>query len=219
MTSVRAPGRSVSGTTRREPTSPTPIGRRGSPKGCASAGFGLRSTASSRKERFGRAFVRKAMRHIPTFISKTSKVRSTRSRCILFSVGRRSSPAGPGRGERGFTLLELLVALAILGSTFTVLLSAHTSAARVEAEARRVLTATALTRDVLSRTEVEGLPVFEKDSGDFGEDFPGYRWEREVSDVPLLPLQDLKQVTIRILWAEGQRTRSSELVFLHLNRT
>ncbi len=105
-----------------------------------------------------------------------------------------------------------------MGSTFAVLLSAHTSAARLESDARRLFTATALARQLLSQTEVEGLPVFEGDAGDFGETFPEYRWQREVSASPFLPFPDLKQVTIRVLWAEGQRTRSTEVVFYYLER-
>ncbi len=132
---------------------------------------------------------------------------------------RRSSRAGSARSDRGFTLLELLVALAILGSTFAVLLSAHTAAARRASEARHTFTATALAREIMSRTEVEGLPAFGKDNGDFGEGYPGYRWEREVSDGPIPYFPDLKQISIRVLWGEGEATRSTDLVFLYLVRT
>ena len=98
-------------------------------------------------------------------------------------------------------------------------MAAHTSASRLASEATHVFTATALAREVLTRTEVEGLPVFDKDSGDFGESFPAYRWEREVSEVPSLPLDDLRQVRLRVLWPEGRATRSTEIVFYFLKKT
>ena len=111
------------------------------------------------------------------------------------------------------------MALAILGTTFTVLLSAHTAASRQEARARRLFEATALAREVLTRTEVEGkLPVFEKDEGTFGDAYPDYRWERQVSPVVGLPFVDLKEVVVRVLWAEGQQTRSTEVVFYFLEK-
>lgn len=86
-------------------------------------------------------------------------------------------------------------------------------------EADHLFTATALAREVLTRTEVEGLPVFDKDSGDFGETTPDYRWEREVSEVASLPLEDLREVRIRVLWAEGGGTRSTQVVFYYVKKT
>jgi hypothetical protein len=111
-----------------------------------------------------------------------------------------------------------VVALAVLGTAFTVLLAAHTSATRLSAHARRLFEATALAREVLTRTEVEGLPAFGKDSGDFGPDLASYRWEREVGDVTSLPFLDLKEVVVRVLWSEGQQTRSTEVVFYYLKK-
>jgi hypothetical protein len=111
------------------------------------------------------------------------------------------------------------VALAILGATFTVLLAAHTAASRQEARARRLFEATALAREVLTRTEVEGkLPPFGKDDGVFGDAYPGYRWERQVSPVEGLPFTDLKEVVVRVLWPEGEQTRSTEVVFYFLEK-
>lgn len=106
----------------------------------------------------------------------------------------------------------------MLGTAFTVLLSAHTAATRLSAHARRLFEATSLAREVLTRTEVEGLPTFGKDSGDFGPDLAPYRWEREVSDVTTLPFVDLKEVVIRVLWPEGGKTRSTQVVFYYLKK-
>lgn len=110
------------------------------------------------------------------------------------------------------------MALAVLGTAFTMLLAAHTSATRLEAEARNLFEATTLAREVLSRTEIDGLPAFDKDEGDFGPDFPTYRWEREVADVPSLPFVDLREVTVRVLWQAGTKTRSTQVVFYYLKK-
>jgi general secretion pathway protein I len=120
--------------------------------------------------------------------------------------------------RKGFTFLELLIALAILGSTFTILLAAHTSASRMTSEARHRFTATALAREKMSAVEVEGLPHFGKDAGDFGEDFPEYRWELEAETVPNQPLKDLKEVNLRVLWNEGRSARSLQLAFFYMVR-
>ncbi len=110
----------------------------------------------------------------------------------------------------GFTLLEVLVALAVMGASFTVLLAAHTSAARQEARARRLITATLLARQVLTDTEVQGYPELGGDSGDFGEEFPEYAWERETTTTEF---DRVREVHIRVTWPEqGERT-GTELVY------
>lgn len=117
----------------------------------------------------------------------------------------------PGWICGGFTFLELLVALAILGSAFTVLLSAHTSAARQEARARRLMTATLLTREILTETEVEGFPELGEDRGDFGEDFPEYSWERRVETTEF---DRVRLVHIAVFWPErGDRTFTEILYY------
>lgn len=75
-----------------------------------------------------------------------------------------------------------------------------------------------MAREVVTQTEVNGLPSFGKDAGDFGPDFPAFKWEREVTDVPSLPFVDLKEVTVRVLWVEGKRARSTSLVFYYLRK-
>lgn len=119
--------------------------------------------------------------------------------------------------SRGFTLLEVLLALAILGASFTVLLTAHSAALRNEARARRLMTATALARQILTETEVDGIPALGGDTGDFGEEFPGYAWQRTVEnvapeDLPL-PTDRLREVRIRVSWQERGREESTELLY------
>ncbi|MDW7709272.1 MAG: prepilin-type N-terminal cleavage/methylation domain-containing protein [Deferrisomatales bacterium] len=110
----------------------------------------------------------------------------------------------------GFSFLELLLALAILGSAFTVLLSAHTSAARQEAQARRLMTATLLTRELLTETEVEGFPDLGQDDGDFGEAFPDYAWERRVETTEF---EGVRLVRLIVFWPERGDRASTELVY------
>lgn len=128
---------------------------------------------------------------------------------------------GSTRSSRhGFTFLEIIVALAILGSSFTVLLAAHASANRTEAEARRLMTATLLARQILTNTEVEGVPELGGDSGDFGEKFPGYTWERDVVSVALpidtpfaIPTDSLREIHIQVSWTERGEPRTTDLVY------
>lgn len=128
--------------------------------------------------------------------------------------------------RRGFTFLEILVALAILGASFTVLLAAHASASRTEAAARRLMTGTLLARQILTNTEVEGVPDFGGDSGDFGEAFPGYTWERNVVPVALpietpfaIPTDSLREIHIQVSWPERGGTQTTDIVYYAFGET
>jgi len=130
---------------------------------------------------------------------------------------------GDKSSSRGFTVLEVLVALAILGSAFTMLLAAHASAVRVEGSAQRLMTGTLLARQILTTTEIEGPPSMGGDSGDFGEAFPDYAWERTVQDLNLpvslplsVPVGDLKQIHIAVTWPERGQTASVDLFYYAL---
>lgn len=127
------------------------------------------------------------------------------------------------RWTSGFTFLEILLALAILGSAFTVLLVAHTSSLRQAAAARRLMTATLLAREILTDTEIEGPPDLGGDAGDFGEAFPGFAWERQVENVALpielpsfVPTDRLREVRVRVTWPERGETAATEVTYYAL---
>ncbi len=117
----------------------------------------------------------------------------------------------PGsRRDRGFTFLELLIAVAILGTAFTVLLSAHATAIRQEGRARSLMRATLLARQVLTETEIaHELPVGTQE-GEFGDGFEGFAWKRRVEDTEF---PRLRQVTIQVTWPAGSGAASTELVY------
>ncbi len=139
---------------------------------------------------------------------------------------------------KGFSLLELMVALAIFGAAVGVLLAAHTAASRHEAHARNLFVAAGLLRQAITTTELEGFPQTGDEEGDFGEAFPAFRWRRTVTEAPLdelvasalggvdpdslgipLPaipagLGGLRQVQVSVLWEEsGVEKEASALYF------
>lgn len=108
------------------------------------------------------------------------------------------------------------MALAILGSAFLVLLTAHSSALRQESRARQLMTAGMLARQILTDTEVQGVPDLGGDGGDFGEEFPGFSWQRTVL-LPSLPIPvtsvDVREVHIQVSWPDRGTTDSLDLVY------
>jgi len=125
--------------------------------------------------------------------------------------------AREGRRDRGFTLIEVLVAFAILALTFTVLVRIFggglTAADRVARERGAIL----LARSRLAAVGVE-TPLALGTSD--GEGAGGYRWHVAVEPdpntaaQPSLPL--LRRVNVTVSWAEGGRDRSVSLATLRL---
>ncbi|MEZ4339403.1 MAG: prepilin-type N-terminal cleavage/methylation domain-containing protein [Sandaracinaceae bacterium] len=92
----------------------------------------------------------------------------------------------------GFTLLEVIVAVAILGIAMTAILSSEAGAVRTGARATHMTTATLLARCKMGEIEeqmaVEGFPAVDADGEDEcceGGEMPGFRCEWNVERVEL----------------------------------
>ncbi len=103
--------------------------------------------------------------------------------------------------QRGFTLLEVLIAIAILAISLSAIFGSQAQSLSLAAEAQFNIYAATLAKAKLAEYESGIVPV-ENGDGDFGEDFPGYIWKVEVQDADLqevLPaLADLEQPLQRI---------------------
>jgi general secretion pathway protein I len=85
------------------------------------------------------------------------------------------------RCRKGFTLLEVLVALAILAIAMTTLFSAQSQSLSLATEAKFTTNASLLAGLKLAELSSGRLEPVDAE-GDFGEDFPGYTWKMEVRD-------------------------------------
>jgi general secretion pathway protein I len=134
---------------------------------------------------------------------------------------------GLDRSERGrgFTLVEVVVALLIFGLTFAVLARIVQTGALQSARAETMTTATLLARSQLARIGIE-VPVaageFEGDAGG------GFRWRIVMRPAELGgdrddPAADLEvlphQVEVTIAWGEGAREQALTLTSLRLATT
>jgi len=100
----------------------------------------------------------------------------------------------PGKAQ-GFTLLEVLVALAILAISTIALIDAQTAAVKMREQGDEMVVGTLLARDIMSlvemRMEKEGFGELTiTEDGDFHEDeyldaFEEYAWEYEVSRIEI----------------------------------
>ncbi len=110
--------------------------------------------------------------------------------------------------SRGFTLLEVMIAIAILAVTLTVLYGSQSQSLSLATEAKFNTTAAFLSELKLAELE-GGVTELIGDEGDF-EDFSGFAWKVEVDDAifddpeALQDLEDiLKQVKLTISWSNS----------------
>jgi len=117
-------------------------------------------------------------------------------------------------GQRGFTLLEIMVAMAILALALPVLLSLRNWDLTLRARAEALTTATLLAQEKLFETELGGLPPIGEQRGEFTDRLPGFqiatappdraqgfRWTRTVAPTFF---ETIREVRIRISWPRGE---------------
>ena len=86
--------------------------------------------------------------------------------------------------HKGFTLLEVLVAMAVLTIALTSIYKLHGQTMVMSGKARFLTLAPQLAQVKLA--EIEGQPFQDigDGSGDFGEDHPNYQWKLSIEDIP-----------------------------------
>jgi general secretion pathway protein I len=119
------------------------------------------------------------------------------------------SPPDFTHHRSGFTLLEVVVAIAVLAVALVALLTLRNRDVALQAHARHLVTATSLARAKLEElSRVTGADQ-EETSGNFGEHYPGFVWKREIEPT-LVPAWLEMKVTVS--WPEGARQEQVVLV-------
>ncbi|MDM8523381.1 prepilin-type N-terminal cleavage/methylation domain-containing protein [Desulfococcaceae bacterium HSG8] len=111
----------------------------------------------------------------------------------------------------GFTLLEVMVALSIIAIVLIGVYRMHAQTISMANDARFYTTAPLLAQGKLSELEMKVADELAGgDSGDFGDDFPGYTWNAAVEDVESEYLGDiakrLKQIDLTVTYNDGEFT-------------
>jgi general secretion pathway protein I len=122
------------------------------------------------------------------------------------------------RNSQGFTLLEVLVALAVLAVALVSLLGLQNRNLLLSLQAERLSTGTLLVREMLTRTQLEGPDAARVTSGDFADLHPGqypeFRWYRTVSPAPLEGLWELR---VGVTWGERADEQAELTLFTPLS--
>jgi general secretion pathway protein I len=109
---------------------------------------------------------------------------------------------------RGFTLLEVMVAMAFIAITLMAVLDAQSGSLSRACEAKFSTTASLLAQKKIAELEIAKTEDLTSDSGEFGDDFPGYYWKL-TTEMPSFDSNEnlsghLKQIDLTISWGEDE---------------
>ncbi|WP_339138522.1 MAG: type II secretion system protein [Candidatus Electrothrix sp. GW3-4] len=122
---------------------------------------------------------------------------------MFFSSHKKSS-------QTGFTLLEVMVAVAIIGMTFVSLLGSQSQSISIADISRSETTAAMLAREKLSDLQLIGFDELDNSTGQFDDPFADYFWQAKVSalsedETGITDTEDmLKLVTLTISRGEDK---------------
>jgi len=121
-------------------------------------------------------------------------------------------PPGFSRTAFGFTLLEVMVALAVMSIVLVSVYRMHSQSLTMNSAARFYTLAPLLAQNKMAELETLSSDGFPDDSGDFGEQYPGYSWRTSLAEVSAEVLgevaDDLKRIDLTISYNNNQFSHS-----------
>jgi general secretion pathway protein I len=111
--------------------------------------------------------------------------------------------------KQGFTLLEVMVALAILAITLVIIFSQQAVGIKAGNEARIITKATFVAQERMAGLITQDrLPIGEEE-GEVQDAIPPMKWKQMVEESAI---EGMKKIIVLVLWKEGDRDRDVRLV-------
>lgn len=114
----------------------------------------------------------------------------------------------PFHGCRGFTLMEILAALVLIGVVLPAVMKGVSMASILASDSAHKYEALELAESKLAEVIMNSDWESGSGSGDFEPDHEGYEWTMETSD---WTQANLKQIDVVVSWEERGRTRNVHL--------
>jgi general secretion pathway protein I len=106
--------------------------------------------------------------------------------------------------NKGFTLLEVMIAVALIAIALTTLLGSQSQSVSFANSAKFETMAALLAQSKMSEVTMQKAGALTSDNGDFGEDYPGYAWAVDVSEIAIPGIDNisdyLKQIDLEVTW-------------------
>jgi general secretion pathway protein I len=110
----------------------------------------------------------------------------------------------------GFTLLEIMVSISIIGIVFIAIYEMHFTTLTMTQTTQFSTTAPTLAQQKIAQFELSAFEDLTEMSGDFGETYPGYRWKIAIDPVDSQILgnisTDMKKIDLTIFQSEDRGT-------------
>ncbi len=107
--------------------------------------------------------------------------------------------------DKGFTLLEVIIAVAIMGASMAILLGSVNRNLVVASKSKNQSIAYSLAQQKIGEIELQGYPQVGQEQGTF-EEFPGFNWYVNVLPYDIEQLgTEIRIVMVDIAWDEGNQ--------------
>lgn len=112
----------------------------------------------------------------------------------------------------GFTLLEVMIAMAILSISLLVVFQSQSQSVSMMAAARATTMLTMLAQSKMAELETANISGIESGSGDFGADYPDYTWTSNVTS------EDERLLKKIVLTVQNNRLKKGNAITIVLYR-
>lgn len=118
--------------------------------------------------------------------------------------------------DRGFTLLEVMVALAIVATSLVALLGLINRSVNINDRLQQITRATLLAQSKMSEIELAANAgaSLDPEEGLFAAPFENFRWRTYYESTPLPQLQT---VTVVVAWGDEKKNEAVDLTSFVLN--
>ncbi|TFG93098.1 MAG: type II secretion system protein GspI [Syntrophobacterales bacterium] len=95
----------------------------------------------------------------------------------------------------GFTLLEVMLAMAILAISLTAVFQSQSQSISMAGRSRFETTAPLLAQSEMAQIEAKSPGDIHAGEGDFGDTFPDYTWSLDIAETEI---ENLKKITLTV---------------------
>jgi general secretion pathway protein I len=117
----------------------------------------------------------------------------------LYQRGKEGDFLRPDAPQKGFTLLEVMIAMAILATVLVTVFHSQSQSIAMANESRARTTLALLAQSRMAELEGQQNLSIGQTSGTFGDDFPNYSWTANVTQPPGPGSSFLRKIEVTVV--------------------